>query len=122
MKIKTDENGYVKSYAFIGDFIDSIEVAEPENTEYFESNFDAYCVRDGTLVFDETKSNIVQKEKAENEYRQKREKECFSVINRGLLWYETLTIKQKAELGIWYKAWLDGTETLTVPKKPTWLN
>lgn len=53
--------------------------------------------------------------------RQRREAECFSVINRGALWFNRLTEEQKAELDIWYQEWLDVTETRTVPDKPSWL-
>lgn len=56
------------------------------------------------------------------EIRQKREMECFSVINRGILWYESLTDSQKEELKTWYNKWLDVTETKTIPEKPIWLN
>lgn len=55
------------------------------------------------------------------ELRTKREKECFSIINRGTLWYATLTDKQVEELNVWYKSWLDVTETLEEPIKPEWL-
>lgn len=54
--------------------------------------------------------------------RAKREKECFEVINRGVLWYDTLTPEEKSELKVWYKDWLDVTETLEVPKKPKFLS
>lgn len=37
--------------------------------------------------------------------------ECFSVINRGVLWYNTLTDEQRLELDKWYKEWLDITDT-----------
>lgn len=50
-----------------------------------------------------------------------RERECFSVINRGSLWYDTLTDEQKEELKVWYHDWLDVTETKIVPDKPIWL-
>lgn len=54
--------------------------------------------------------------------RKEREKECFSVINRGKLWYNLLTDEQVAELRDWYLAWLNVTETRSIPKKPKWLN
>lgn len=54
--------------------------------------------------------------------RERREKECFKFINRGSLWYDTLTAEQKAELAVWYRAWLDAPQTLVVPAKPSWLN
>jgi hypothetical protein len=53
--------------------------------------------------------------------RKKRIVECFSVINRGPLWYDTLTESQKQELKIWYKQWLDVTINLSEPVKPKWL-
>lgn len=54
--------------------------------------------------------------------RRLRERECFAVINRGELWYERLTESGKQELEIWYQAWLDVTETKSVPNKPEWLD
>lgn len=53
--------------------------------------------------------------------RVQREIECFSIINRGQLWYNSLTEEQLAELQVWYKAWLDVTETKITPEKPSWL-
>lgn len=53
--------------------------------------------------------------------RYRREQECFPIINRGGLWYDRLTEEQKTELGTWYQAWLDVTETRTVPPKPLWI-
>lgn len=56
-----------------------------------------------------------------NNLREQRETECFPIINRGTLWYNKLTIEQQQELEIWYQAWLDVTETKSVPVKPSWL-
>lgn len=53
--------------------------------------------------------------------RRKRNSECFSVINRGTLWYQSLTEAQLVELSQWYNAWLNAPETLVVPEKPSWL-
>lgn len=53
--------------------------------------------------------------------RMQREQECFSVINRGTLWYDTLTDEQKEELKTWYNAWLKVTETRIIPETPKWL-
>jgi hypothetical protein len=53
--------------------------------------------------------------------RQRRENECFSVINRGKLWYDRLTYEQMADLKRWYQEWLDVTETLVTPVYPAWL-
>lgn len=54
--------------------------------------------------------------------RRKREKQCFSIINRGKIWYDTLSEEQIKELSIWYKAWLDVTVTLVEPIAPSWLS
>lgn len=53
--------------------------------------------------------------------RRQREYECFPYINRGSLWYNTLTESQKAEFQEWYSSWLNVTETLIPPNKPEWL-
>ena len=66
-----------------------------------------------------------------SELRFRREQECFSIINRGVLWYNTLTTEQQQELNTWYQAWLDvpqvyqetkptDIETI-IPTKPNWL-
>lgn len=55
-------------------------------------------------------------------YKQLREKECFPIVNRGKLWYDTLSIEQKIELKKWYFDWLDVTETKNIPVRPAWLN
>lgn len=46
---------------------------------------------------------------------------CFPIINRGALWYDKLTAKQKTELEEWYQGWLDAPETKVIPEKPEWL-
>ena len=46
---------------------------------------------------------------------------CFMVVNRGKIWYDTLTEEQIEELRTWYNAWLDATETKIIPEKPEWL-
>ena len=54
--------------------------------------------------------------------RHRRKVECFPIINRGSLWYDTLTDEQKAELSVWYHQWLDAPQTMVIPDKPTWLD
>lgn len=56
-----------------------------------------------------------------NTLRAQRESECFSVINRGQLWYNKLTQEQIVQLNTWYQAWLDVTATKIIPTKPSWL-
>lgn len=57
--------------------------------------------------------------------REQREIECFQIVNRGQLWYNTLTTEQVNELNKWYMAWLDLPNNYntnkTIPQKPSWL-
>lgn len=53
--------------------------------------------------------------------RLQRETECFSIINRGALWYGKLEEEQKTELSAWYQAWLDAPQTGIIPTKPSWI-
>ena len=66
-----------------------------------------------------------------NNLRNRREVECFTYINRGVLWYNTLTTEQQQQLNTWYQAWLNvpqiyletkpaNIETI-IPQKPSWL-
>lgn len=57
-----------------------------------------------------------------DDLRYAREKECYAIINRGSLWYDMLSIEQRAELSEWYELWLDVTETFCKPTKPVWLS
>lgn len=54
--------------------------------------------------------------------RERREKECFSVINRGKLWYDRLSREQLSELDSWYQDWLDAPEKGVIPPLPNWVN
>lgn len=121
MKVLLSEEGYVVSFALEGELLDAVETAEPDDPSHFEEHFTAYRVRDGTLVFDDARAAAEQDEAAKDAYRKQREIECFPVINRGPLWYDTLTEEQLSELKTWYRAWLDGTNTQTIPEKPEWL-
>lgn len=67
--------------------------------------------------------------------RERRKQECFSIVNRGILWYNKLTTEQQFELDEWYKKWLDITDTYRnayeqnqnidiesiIPTAPSWL-
>lgn len=121
MKVLLDEKGFITSFALVGELVDGIDIPDPEDIAHFEEHFASYRVRDGTAAFDNEQDETLQFEAAMDEYRTRREKECFSVINRGQLWYETLSLAQLLELRKWYQAWLDGTNTMTVPERPAWL-
>lgn len=121
MKALLNEQGFITSYALVGELTDCIELPMPEDIPHFEEHFTAYRVRGGTAVFDTEQDEALQTEAKKSELRLLREKECFSVINRGQLWYEGISISQLLELRQWYKAWLAVTETMVVPEKPAWL-
>ena len=61
-------------------------------------------------------------EEMKENLRRQRDAECFHYINRGQLWYDSLTDEQYDELQKWYADWLDVTETMIAPTKPLWLN
>lgn len=115
------KDGYVYSYAIVGDLLNSIEVKAPTDMKSFETNFQAYKYSDGKLVLDEQKLQDLTYDEKIEELRQRREVECFPIINRGKLWYDSLTPYQISELNEWYNAWLQVTETLKAPEKPEWL-
>ena len=121
MKVLLSDQGYVVSYALEGELLDAVEAAEPSDLSHFEEHFTAYQVRDGIMVFDDAQAAAEQAEAAKGAYRKRREVECFPVINRGQLWYDTLSEEQLSELKTWYQAWLNGTNTQTIPEKPEWL-
>lgn len=55
-----------------------------------------------------------------SQIRAKRD-ECFRIVNRGQVWYNTLNEEQKNELQLWYEAWLDAPETKNIPIIPKWI-
>lgn len=122
MKVLLNDQGYVESYALEGELLNSIETVAPQDVEHFENRFTSYRIRDGTLVFDDSRAAAEQTEAAKEAYRRLRQIECFPIINRGRLWYDTLSDEQLSELNNWYRAWLDGTDTQSIPDKPAWLN
>lgn len=78
--------------------------------------------RPETPVYEDVQVYILYtEEEMLNQLRYKREIECFPIINRGQLWYDTLTAEQYDELQVWYQAWLNVTETRIIPEKPSWI-
>ena len=77
----------------------------------------------GQIIFDgRAKRNRAACEEAlKKELREERARICFPVVNRGTVWYKTLTEEQRAELESWYDAWLRVTETLVSPETPVWV-
>lgn len=114
MKVFIDENGFLRS-PYIIDANTEIEVNDEtyselcsfpynHNWQYSNGKWNLVCLDD------------------ELEIRRRRQKECFNLIdNRSQLWYNHITEEQKAELNLWYEAWLDAPKTKIIPVKPEWL-
>lgn len=93
-----------------------------------------YC-NENNLIIDEDDEKyfstklIPSQEEILRDLRYQREIECFSVINRGKLWYNTLTDEQLIQLQVWYTKWLNVTEdynkqsdgSYKIPNIPSWL-
>ena len=121
MKILIDENKYLTCFCIDAELENGIEVANPDDLESFIDTFRAYKYEDGNLLLDEQKLQSVNDVRIADELRFKREKACFPYVNRGEMWYSRLSAEQKEELGAWYQAWLDVTDTMVIPEKPEWL-
>lgn len=121
MQVLCDNRGYVLSFAFVGTLVDGVEVPEPLDMDLFLHQFYAYYLNEGQLVYDPAEYEKYQTEELKEDFRKRRETECFSVINRGQLWYEGVSLSQLLELRAWYKAWLNVTDTMVVPERPVWL-
>ena len=121
MQIKLNEKGFITDFAIVGTIEGGIEVNEPKDIDHFMEHFTAYKVKDNLPNFDSEEDNKIETENTKQALRQRRQTECFSYVNRGQLWYATLSVKQLAELTLWYKAWLNVTETMSVPERPAWL-
>ncbi len=123
MQIVLNKQGYVVSYAVIGNLLDSIGVSDPVDEDWFAEHFEEfkYNPATGELIRDMGREDALANQRTAEELRVRREKECFSVINRGEMWYSLLTDEQKEELKVWYKAWLDVTETLSPPEPLAWV-
>ena len=121
MKIQIDKNGYVENYVIVGETnVCNIEVEEPEG--FSPDKFQAWKYDGEKLVYDMEQAQKIQNNYRKNEIRARREKECFSYVNRGTLWYNKLTPEQDIEFQNWYDAWLEAPETLIIPKKLEWLD
>ena len=121
MKAILDDKGFITSFALEGEITDGIELPDPENIDHFLEHWQSYKAQDGKALFDEEQDTALAEESEKEALRQRRQTECFTFVNRGQLWYATLSIKQLAELTAWYTAWLKVTETKTIPERPAWL-
>ena len=115
------KDGYVDSYATLGDLLNGIDVKSPKDIDHFEQHYRAYKYDNNNLIYDEAKEKDIELDQLKETLRQRRQTECFTVVDRSQLWYKQLTPEQLQELETWYNAWLIVTDTLVVPDKPDWL-
>ena len=121
MKVTFDKDGYVNGWCMVGDN-GGEEYDPPEEFDAFLNGFSCFRVLDGRLVRDTEKENADRRAAEDTVLRQRRETECFSVVNRGWIWYTTLTLSQWRDLRSWYLAWLNVTETRSPPARPLWID
>lgn len=121
MKVTFDENGYVNGWCMVGDN-GGEEYEPPEDFDSFLDRFDVFKLVDGKLVRDKEKEEADRRESELVSLRERRETECFSVVNRGWIWYSSLTLSQWRELRTWYLAWLNVTVTKEIPERPAWID
>lgn len=121
MKILIDENKYLTCFCVDAELSGGIEVNTPEDIDTFADEFRAYKYDNGQLTLDPIKLDELNNERLMDDLRHKRERNCFTYVNRGELWYSRLSKIQKEELSVWYQAWLDVTTTKIIPDKPDWL-
>ena len=121
MKVTFDENGFVSGWCMVGDN-GGEEYDPPEDFDGFLDRFDVFKLVDGKLVRDVEKEEADRLETELAALRERRETECFSVVNRGWIWYSSLTLAQWRELRTWYLAWLNVTVTKNIPERPSWID
>lgn len=121
MKILIDENKYLTCVCIDAELENGIEIDTPNDIDAFADIFGAYKYENGQLILDQGKLQMLNEERFNEELRLKRQKLCFTYINRGELWYNRLSDTQKNELDTWYQAWLDVTDTKVIPTAPEWL-
>lgn len=98
-----------------------IEIANPPEDWLQNWNYYDYVPESNKYIFNEQLKQQEDRFKIINELRQRREIECFSIIDRSKLWYDSLTTQQYNQLMSWYQAWLNAPQTGIIPEKPQWL-
>lgn len=88
--------------------------------------FNAITKKETLVEIELTNEQMIEYENQQKDFnirkiRMDRDVKCFHVINRGNVWYNTLTQYQQDELQVWYQAWLDAPSTLEVPSDLEWL-
>lgn len=121
--ICVDSDGGVVAISDCG----KIEIGGCETIELDEeldhSQIDGFVWKNNKVEFSTERFERRKHENKQWELRNQREEECFSITDRGDFWYKKHvdTEEKKQEFEAWYQAWLDVTDTMEAPKKPSWL-
>ena len=59
-------------------------------------------------------------EQTKKKIRDRRERECFAICDRGA-WFASLSPSRQKIVLKWRKDWLNATETGICPSKPSWI-
>lgn len=125
MKVKPLSTTTYQSFPLVDGMIeisDSEYVGLKAGTHRFNDDLTAVVPKTQSEIYEEELARIKQRQTDEkNKLRSRRVAECFSIVNRGRLWYNRLTEEQITELNVWYQSWLDVTDTMVVPDKPMWI-
>ena len=126
MKILLDNNGCIMGIATDGDIPGSIAVPDTVLDGIPLEHRGGQCLRcyrwDGAQVtLDADALTGVMHGEATERIRMRRIVECFAIIDRGRLWYESLTQEQLAELAVWREAWLAAPASGVIPIIPEWI-
>lgn len=126
--VKMDDEGYITAIAVEAyeGYIETGMTMAQFIANYAHSNVTdgRHKYFNGQIFYDggTERSRAAYEETLKRELREERARICFPVVNRGNVWYKTLTEEQKTELESWYNAWLRVTETLVEPDTPMWIN
>lgn len=83
MQILVDKDGYVTSYALVGELEGGIEVDDPAEEEQFAESFEAHKLMNGALRFDVDKAAEI-KERREREFAMLTDKDIDNITDLQL--------------------------------------
>ena len=115
MQLQMDANGYITGYAEVGEISGGIDFNGAVSDD-FSADYSHYQFKDGLLIKNPDYISPQDKDRI----RDRRQAECFSVIDRPL-WFDELPEDKQAQLRQWRREWLDAPETGVIPEPPDWL-
>lgn len=109
--------------AFSEEYISMENCITLEQDDIDTSKVYAYVFNNGKLSYSQDLYDRVTDVSKIIDLRNRREEECFSIVNRGEAWY-SLNVnseERKQEFNKWYQEWLNVTQTRVIPKRPSWI-